>query len=466
MAFVKGAVGGAFGKPASSSNPLVSSAASALAKIIPIKPATPSFGFKKPVTLAPAAPPLPSTVVRPISFGGKPIATSSQPAGTFSKNPIMQQFVAANPVVTKASKGVLAARAISTGFAKPTILKRLANAISSNPTAFAPPKVLTPLPGYRPEPVFTPTPPPSQGFPPDMTSGGSAAGGSSGGSGGSGGGYSGDTGFVPPGAEEDCEDDHEGDDNNSGGYSEYGGGDPADTFAHDQVAIQRTEALSPSDVDPHSPQSDYAPGPYSGNSYLEKHGTGNELDYTAGLGGFDNDDDESSGGQEMGSIVSQYAPSGAEESWNWRDRGRTPIPPFMYDAPRDRPGGEEGDDSMDAGDYISALNGFGDAAQDARDKWNAGGSLGTPSAGDFFTQFGKDVGVSAAQGALTNLSKALGGGTKKVDVLAPPPMSTAAKIAIAVAVGIPIVYILTRTKSAPAPLTVHNPRRRRARRRR
>jgi hypothetical protein len=213
--------------------------------------------------------------------------------------------------------------------------------------------------------------------------------------------------------------DNAGDDNDSGGYSEQGGGDPADSYAHDELAIRRTEALSPPDVD-----------------------TGPDV-------GFDNDDDESSGGQDMPQEAPSMAPSAPAESWSFNDRRRMSIPDHMYDAPAFRPGGEEGDDTMDAGDYVAALNGYA-----------PGGMSG-------FSDFLKSLGKTVAVDTLNASSKALGGsGAKAVTVPTAPPMTMGAKVLIGVAIGVPVIYLLTRSRGGGAPAVAHNPRRRRRRARR
>lgn len=221
---------------------------------------------------------------------------------------------------------------------------------------------------------------------------------------------------VPPPSDDDTGD--------SGGYSEQGGGGPDDTYAHDEDAIRRTEMFNPPDLDEHSPNDDFEDDPNAG---------------------YDNDDGEEAGGQEASPAAESYAPTAPQDSWAFGDRRRTVIPAFMYAAPRNRPGGEEGDDSMDASDYVAALNGMGDSS-------------------DYLKTFGKDVGVSAATAALTSINRALGGaGAKKVELPPTPPMSAAAKIAIGVVVGMPILYFLARSfRSTPA--AVKNPRRRRSRR--
>lgn len=214
----------------------------------------------------------------------------------------------------------------------------------------------------------------------------------------------------------------------SGGYSQQGGGSPADTYAQDMPAVDQTESYNPPDRDTGSP--DY--GGYMGPA------------------GFDNDDDEDTGGQDVPMTASDMAPEAPAASWKFDDRHRMPIPHHMYDSPRRRPGGEEGDDDMDAGDYVAALNGYQTEA-------------GAGMAG--FLDALKSVGQAAGIATLNATAKSLGAAGAKPVVVKAPPMSTAAKIGIAVAVGVPLLYLFTRKKSAPTPAVATNPRRRRRRRR-
>lgn len=170
--------------------------------------------------------------------------------------------------------------------------------------------------------------------------------------------------------------------------------------------------------------------------------------------GYDHDEDEDTGGQDMPQTAPPAAPKNDRpESWSYRNKPKPRIPAHMYTAPRFRPGGEEGDDSMDAADYVSALNGY--------DAPGMGGFS------DFLKTVGKDVGVEV----LNDASKAIGGSgalPKKIIVPPPPPMSMAAKIGIGIAIALPVLYFLTRSHGgSSAPLVAHNPfRRRRSRRRR
>jgi len=313
---------------------------------------------------------------------------------------------------------------VNTGFnARPAgIMQRLANALTS-PTSASP---AAPT-------AFSPTPDNVIPFPGSSAPASSGSGGGGGGSGGGGGGGGSDGGAYGGGPATDSaatgEDDgdgggggtdYPGDENDSGGYSEYGGGDPADSYGHDAAAIRATNALSPPDV------GDYEKAP-DGAAY-------------------DNDDDEDSGGQDMPQVSTSRAPEAPSESWSYRDRARMSIPAHMYDAPAFRPGGEEGDDTMYAGDYVAALNGYG---------------AGMGGFSDFIKSLGKDVAVTT----LNASSKALGGsGAKAVVVPTAPPMSMGAKVLIAAAIGVPALYFLTRSHGGGAPAVAHNPRRRHRRR--
>jgi hypothetical protein len=343
------------------------------------------------------------------------------PAGSSPFN--LDAFVAAQNVPT-------AVKAVSVD--TPNFLRRIANAVtgptSSNPA----------LPVTAASPLY-----PNDAYQPGGDD--SGGGGGSGGAGGSGG-SSGSAGDQPAqgddggdGGYDDGGDDGGGspynygsdnaDTGNSGGYSQQGGGSPADSYASDSSAIEQTEAYNPPDRD-----------------------TGS-ADYGGALGptGFDNDDDEATGGQDYPQVASSAAnesdPS-AVESWNFADRQAPNIPDHMYTAPRHRPGGEEGDDEMDAGDYVAALNGYQSA-----------GMAG-------FTDILKSVGKSVGVDALNTTAKALGAAGGSQVKVTKPPMSGAAMIGIAVAVAIPAIYLLKSHKSAPAaPAVATNPRRRRRRRR-
>lgn len=216
------------------------------------------------------------------------------------------------------------------------------------------------------------------------------------------------------------------------GPSQQGDGGPSDTFEEDEELADdwRTENSLP-DV------------------------PGDDEDEDIDGGGLDNDESEETGGQDMPMprSATPRAPSGPTDTWSYRNKPKPIIPAHMYTAPRYRPGGEEGDDTMDAADYVTALNGH--------DAPGMGG----------FSDFLKDVGKTVGVTVLNDATRALGGTPPgalpaKVIVPPPPPMSTAAKIGIAVAIGIPVLYFLTRSRSvAAAPLVAHNPRRRRRRRR-
>jgi hypothetical protein len=117
----------------------------------------------------------------------------------------------------------------------------------------------------------------------------------------------------------------------------------------------------------------------------------------------------------------------------------------MYTAPRYRPGGEEGDDTMDASGYLSALGGMGNLS---------GGWT------DALKDIGKQAGKAALQSSLAKANAKLGGGGAKQIAIAPePPMSTGKKVFLAALVAVPAIYFLTSMRRKPA--TVSNPRRRR-----
>lgn len=311
-----------------------------------------------------------------------------------------------------------------------SILDKIAN-IWSNPTAFAPASA-TPL---------SPAPDNVIPFPTNYGGGGGGGGGSGDGGGGGGGGggvYGGPAADDARAPGDDGADDGDGDDGGDGGgqgapgdgqsypgdqddsgsYSEYGSGGPADTFTHDQRAISQTNQMfSPPDVN--TPDDD-------------------------GQVGYDNDDDEGTGGQDYAQHSPPTAPRGREDSWSFRDRAPVTIPGHMYTAPAYRPGGEEGDDTMDASGYMAALN--GDSEE---------------SFAGFWSDLGKSVAKGAAQSALQTANAKLGGsGAKKVDVGTAPPMSVGKKLFIGAVVAVPLLYFLTRHKSAPAPAVVSNGRRR------
>jgi hypothetical protein len=277
---------------------------------------------------------------------------------------------------------------------------------------------------------------------PASPSGGDDSGG--GGSGGGGGGGDpgpasddnyGDQSDLPDYGGDDGSTGDDDDTGDSGGYSEQGGGGPSDTYAFDQPAIEETEGFNPPDVESRRRRGIFQDPDHQDSAYADG-------------AGYDNDDDESTGGQDMYAPgVSTRAPDGADESWSWRDRPRPHVPHHMYMSPRDRPGGEEGDDDMDASDYVSALEGYD--------------SPGMGGFSDFLTSLGKQVGVTA----LNASANALGAKApaKTLTIPPAPPLSAAAKIGIAIAVALPVAYLVMKNRSAPA--VVHNPRRRRRRRR-
>lgn len=311
--------------------------------------------------------------------------------------------------------------------------KRLASAITQPTASIATMESdVQRAPGFVPGATYAPSnvipfpePAPAPYYAPAYGGGGGGGGGgdSGGGSWGNapaGGGGEGEDYSEQPGDDEN----YPGDENDSGGYSEYGGGDPADTFEHDRRAIAETSRFSPPDVDRSED---------GGEGYASDSGVG-----------FDNDADEDEGGQDYAQQSPPLAaPTGQEESWSYRDRRPMRIPGYMYTAPAYRPGGEEGDDSMDATGYLSALNDDGSAFSGAE---------------DFFKSLGKDLAVNAAQRTLATANAALlGSGAKPVVVPPAPPMSLGKKFFIGVAVAAPVLYFLTRHR---APAIVSNGRRR------
>lgn len=365
-----------------------------------------------------------SIVGAPPAVDGGSVSTAwrAMPQATASSSDVNPSGVGAWLRKSAFASGSALSRATGAAPAPGDFFKRLASAITQPTASIATMNAdVQNAPGFAPTSAYAPS-----NVIPFPASGGGGGGGGDGGGGGSGGGGSwgggaaSDDGGQQPGDGED----YPGDENDSGGYSEYGGGDPADTFNHDRRAIEETERFSPPDVD-----------------RAEDGGGGYASDSGAG---FDHDADEDEGGQDYAQQSPPLAASsGQEESWSYRDRRPMTIPGYMYTAPAYRPGGEEGDDSMDATGYLSALNDSGQAFSGAE---------------DFFKSLGKNLAISGAQQTLVAANKALGGsGAKPVVVPTAPPMTLGKKVFIGVAVAVPVLYFLTRHR---APSVVSNPRRR------